>query len=341
MQALRVSEARALKVAWPFQATRILCTTLGRAQAALQLAQLWPQVEVVCWFLDLWQQELAAQEAVADNLSFCCQPDFHDQPIELAVIPTTMHGEAELTRDLLQAAYLRLTEGGTLVASTDNPEDDWLHKQLRHWRVKVKVERFPDAVVYVVRKLEPLRRVRDFRCEFKFRDRDHLISAVSRPGVFSHRHVDPGARQLIRAAEVSQGMRILDIGCGAGAVALALANRDPTVRVRAVDSNARAVECTRAGAKLNSLANVSVELNASGEYAEPGTFDLALANPPYFADFEIAERFVAAAHRSLRPGGQLLVVTKQPQWYAETLPANWQDVQIEERKRYFVASASK
>jgi 16S rRNA (guanine1207-N2)-methyltransferase len=109
--------------------------------------------------------------------------------------------------------------------------------------------------------------------------------------------------------------------------------------VLAVDSNARAVDCTRLGAELNGLANVATELNASGEYPERGTFDLALANPPYYADFEIAERFVAAAHRSLKPGGQLLLVTKSPRWYEENLPTQWNDVNIEPSKRYWIVSA--
>jgi 16S rRNA (guanine1207-N2)-methyltransferase len=157
--------------------------------------------------------------------------------------------------------------------------------------------------------------------------------------VFSHRHIDPGARRLLEAAVVRPEMRILDIGCGAGTVTLALAAREPNVRVHAVDSNARAVECTQFGAALNSLTNISVELNATGEYAGAETFDLALSNPPYFADFEIAERFVAAARRSLKPGGQLLLVTKSPHWYEEHLAAHWSDVRIAPSKRYFVVSA--
>jgi len=252
-----------------------------------------------------------------------------------------MRGEAELTRDLLQSAADRLAIGGKLVAATDNPKDDWLRLQLGAHFKKVSKHAFDDAVVYMVTKQSPLKKLKDFRNEFVFRDRDRLIKAVSRPGVFSHRHIDPGARQLIDAAEVRPRMKVLDIGCGAGTVALALTARDPTVEVLAVDSNARAVECTRIGAELNDLGNVTALVNATGDYPGEGTFDLALANPPYYGDHEIAARFVAAAHRSLKPGGQLLLVTKSPRWYEEHMAADWHDVQVTPSKRYLVVSAMK
>ena len=87
-------------------------------------------------------------------------------------------------------------------------------------------------------------RPKNFRCEFAFRDRGRLIHAVSRPGVFSHREIDPGARQLMAAMEIAAGDRVLDIGCGSGTVSFAAAFRAEGVEVLAVDSHARAVECT-------------------------------------------------------------------------------------------------
>lgn len=314
---------------------------MGRAQAAATLAQERPQSNVVCWFLDQHQQQLAAADCEVANLSLVCQPDFPDVEFDLAVLPFSMRGEAELTRELLQAATDRLKIGGKLVASTDNPRDEWLRELLAAGFKKVTKHTFDDAVVYVVTKQEPLKKLKDYRAEFVFRDGENLIKATTRPGVFSHRHIDPGARHLLETASVCPGMRVLDIGCGAGTVALGIASRDASIQVLAVDSNARAVECTQVGAAMNGLTNLSVELNCTGEYDEPGTFDLALANPPYFADFEIAERFVAAARRSLKPGGELFVVTKTPNWYEEYLSAEWRDVGVTPTKRYFVVRARK
>ena len=134
-------------------------------------------------------------------------------------------------------------------------------------------------------------KMKDYSCEFAFRDRGRLIRALSRPGVFSHRHIDPGARHLIDAMEIGPGDRVLDIGCGAGTVSLAAAFRAEGVQVHAVDSNVRAIECTRIGAEFNGLANVTAELNAVGNFAGAGSFDLALANPPYYSGFRIARAF--------------------------------------------------
>jgi 16S rRNA G1207 methylase RsmC len=335
----RPAEQRALEIAQSIAAERILCATVGRAQAARQLAVDRPNARVVCWFLDQYQEFLASGEGHPLNSSMLCQADFPREEFDLAVLPFSMRGEAELTRDLLQSAADRLAIGGKLVAATDNPNDDWLREQMGAWFKKVTKHEFGDAVVYVVTKREPLKKRKDFRAEFIFRDGERLIKAVSRPGVFSHRHIDPGARHLIDAAEVRPGMKMLDIGCGAGPVTLALAAREPTAEVLAVDSNARAVECTQLGAELNGLTNVTAELNATREYPHAGTFDLALANPPYFGDYEIATRMVAAAHRSLKSGGRLLVVTKSPRWYEEHMATDWQDVQTQPSKRYFVVSA--
>jgi 16S rRNA G1207 methylase RsmC len=185
-------------------------------------------------------------------------------------------------------------------------------------------------------KTEPLKKRKDYSCEFAFRDRGRLIRAVSRPGVFSHRHIDPGARRLIDAMEIVDGMRVLDLGCGAGTVALAAACRRDGVRVYAVDSNARAVECALRGAELNGLTNLTAELNANGGYAGAGEYDLVLANPPYYSGFRIARHFLTAGWESLHAGGRILVVTKHPAWYEENMSAWFEGVTMIERKGYFL-----
>lgn len=342
----RPAEARALAVALELLASRpspqrIVTTTAGRAQAAVALAQAALASAVDSWFLDLYQQQLAVQAfggAVA-NLSLSCQADLPTGPFQLAVILTSKSGEAELARDQLQAATMALEIGGTLVAAVDNPRDQWLREQLSELFAKVTVRSLDDATVYVARKQAELKKVRDFRCEFTFRDGERILRAVSRPGVFAHRRLDPGARQLIDATQVSPGMRVLDIGCGAGTVAIALAAREPSVAVHAVDSNARAIEATLAGAALNDLTNVTAELSCDGNYRRAGEYDLVVANPPYYADNRIAELFVTAAHRSLRPGGRLIVVAKHSDWYEETMPAEWNAVDCRQSKNYVIITA--
>jgi release factor glutamine methyltransferase len=84
--------------------------------------------------------------------------------------------------------------------------------------------------------------------------------------------------------------RLLDVGAGSGAVALALAAEHPGVRVVGVDIDARAVEYARLNAGRLGL-SARVEFLAGDLYSElpPGArFDLIVSNPPYLSDDELA-----------------------------------------------------
>jgi 16S rRNA (guanine1207-N2)-methyltransferase len=271
------------------------------------------------------------------NLTVGCSSDFPLQSVDLAALPLSARGEAELTRELLQEAHQRLEPGGVLLASTDNPRDRWLHEELRNLFATVTRRESTQGTLYLARRDRPLKRVRNFRCEFVFRDRDRLIHAVSRPGVFSHREVDPGARQLIAAMEIAAGDRVLDMGCGSGTVSLAAAFRAEGVGVVAIDSHARAVECTSLGASRNGLRNIAVEHSDCGPHCGPETIDVVVANPPYYAGFRIAQFFLEAGHAALRRGGKIFAVTKPPEWYAEHMPEWFDDVAIGPSKDYWIA----
>ncbi|MFZ4731137.1 MAG: class I SAM-dependent methyltransferase [Pirellulales bacterium] len=334
------AEALALEVARELAGNRIVCTSLGRGQAAWLLAAERAEAHVSAWFLDLFQMEkaVAAHGSQPPGLVVSCTADLPPGPFDLAVIPLARDGEAELSRDILQAALAALAPGGHLVASVDNPRDTWLHGQLTDTGERVRVRHGTDAMAYIVTKTRPPR-IRDFSAAVVFRDRDRLLTARTRPGVFAHRRIDPAARHLLNAVDVAPGTRVVDIGCGSGCVALGIAARDPAVVVHALDSSARAVECTRHSAAANDLPAITVALEAGGVIPEPGTWDLVLANPPYYADFRIARLFVAAAFEALAPGGTLLVATKRPQWYLNTLPQAWLNVAREEVKHYHLIEA--
>jgi 16S rRNA G1207 methylase RsmC len=342
----RPAEAHALAVAAELPGSRIVCTTLGRGQAAETLARGRPEAAVAAWFLDLHQHNtaLAAWGAPPANLATHCTADMPAGPFDLAVVPISKGGEAELTREILQQALCQLAIGGRLVTAVDNPRDTWLREQLAATGERVRVRPAegpgrPATVAYVVEKTREPAKVRDFSCRFVFRDRDRLLTAITRPGVFAHRRIDPGARRLLAAVDVAPDTKVLDIGSGSGCVALGIAAREASILVHAFDSSARAVECTRLAAELNGLSNLTVALEAEGHVPDRGTWDLALANPPYYGDFTIAEKFVEAARLALAPGGTLLIVTKQPTWYLEQLPRMWTDVAQELIKGYHLIEA--
>src|SRR5262249_18892760 len=154
---------------------------------------------------------------------------------DVVALPFSASGEAELTRELIQTGHELLRLGGRMFASTDNTMDSWLGAQLRKVFRELNRQTTADGVFYVAMKTEPMKKLKNYGCEFAFRGRGRLIHARSRPGIFSHRSIDPGARRLIDAMEIEPGARVLDIGCGSGTVALAAACRSEGVRVHAVD----------------------------------------------------------------------------------------------------------
>lgn len=330
---------------------RVLSVSSGRHQAAEWLGQNWNNIEAFCWHIDSFQAHRTTSQFSLDldqqpishpeHLKVICAADAPEGLFDLALVSLISTGETELARDYLQQLFCKLRIGGRLVASVDNKDDTWLLNQLKSFEKSIKLTNHKRGKVYWIEKTTELKKVKDFSCELAFRDCDELIKLVTRPGVFSHRQLDNGARQLLDAVDVYPQARLLDIGCGSGSVALGLAMRDPSAHIHAVDSNARAVDCLLRGMKLNGLENITAEVNPTGIYGAPDSFDMALANPPYYGDFHIAEKFIAAAQRSLRPGGRVVLVNKQPSWYEENLKKWFEDCEVFPSRRYFIASGIK
>lgn len=314
---------------------RVLATTLGRGQFAAACAAD-SRDNVVCHVFDVYQAGQAQAHLAGSSVTVQCLADFAPGEYDAVAIPVDMQGEAELTRDLLQAGHERLRIGGHLLAATNNPRDRWLAGEFARLFAKVSRYERPTGIVYAGEKAAPLKKRKSFECEFAFRDQGRLIKAVSRPGVFSHRSLDAGARALMNAVRIRANDRVLDVGCGSGVVAVAAAVREPGVSVLAVDSHTRAIECTARGAALNGLSSVSTRLTAAGDTDAPGTFDVVTANPPYYSHFRIAEIFLQSALAALRPGGRLYLVTKLADWYAQRMPQLFQKVKVQEYKSYFV-----
>jgi release factor glutamine methyltransferase len=80
---------------------------------------------------------------------------------------------------------------------------------------------------------------------------------------------------------VDRANRVLDLGTGSGAVALALQHHRPVSQVTAVDASADALEVANANAQRLNL-QVQCVLSHWAD-AVPGPFELIVSNPPYVA----------------------------------------------------------
>ncbi len=92
----------------------------------------------------------------------------------------------------------------------------------------------------------------------------------------------PETELLVEVALERQPARLLDLGTGSGAIALAVADELPGCEVLATDTSAGALEVARANAERLGLAG-RVELR-QGSVPAGERFDLVLANLPYVAE---------------------------------------------------------
>ena len=102
-------------------------------------------------------------------------------------------------------------------------------------------------------------------------------------------------RQYV-ASTTQAKQRVIDVGCGAGPGAIALACAYPQAQVFATDINQNALRLAGVNARLAGAGNIQVQHSNLLDAVE-GRFDLIVANPPYLIDPD---------RRAYRHGGGVL-----------------------------------
>ncbi len=128
-------------------------------------------------------------------------------------------------------------------------------------------------------------------------------------GLFSPRCVDNGSYLLIKHVEIEDGQRTLDLGCGYGAIGLAIAKACPTGIVHLVDKDIVAIDYSCKNAELNRITNCKIYLSNGFSTIREGEFDTIVSNLPAKVGKELLYIFLSDARRHLKPGGQIVVVT--------------------------------
>ncbi|MHB1434924.1 MAG: class I SAM-dependent methyltransferase [Thermoplasmata archaeon] len=119
------------------------------------------------------------------------------------------------------------------------------------------------------------------RGRLRFLYRGEILNFTVDRGVFAARELDPGTDLLIQSLEVGRSDRVLDLGCGWGAVGVAAAKAASEGRVVMVDINRRAVRLARENLAQNRLTNAEVRAGSMFEAVPGERFDVIAANPPY------------------------------------------------------------
>lgn len=129
-------------------------------------------------------------------------------------------------------------------------------------------------------------------------------------GVFSRDGLDTGTRVLLEALPALHG-RVLDLGCGWGAVGVVLGKRDSGIELVMTDVNQRAVDLARRNLASNGV-SAQVTQGDGFENVE-GMFDFVVTNPPIRAGKATIYGMFADAREHLNPGGSLYLVIRKQQ----------------------------
>jgi release factor glutamine methyltransferase len=167
---------------------------------------------------------------------------------------------------------------------------------------------------------------------------EHLVEAVLElgPRSDSQQHQDQSQQPRTGVSapqELSpRNLRIVDVGTGSGAIALALAQELPSAEIHATDISPAALEVARANAaRLELASRIEFHLADLLDGFSPASFDIVVSNPPYVGEseedsvqlevrkfeprnavfagptgVEVIERLIPQARQVLRPGGWLV-----------------------------------
>jgi 16S rRNA (guanine1207-N2)-methyltransferase len=155
---------------------------------------------------------------------------------------------------------------------------------------------------------------------------DVRLTVCAHGAAFAGTSVDIGTRALLgvlrKAAPDAE--TIIDLGCGTGILAAAIAQARPGVRVIATDHSAGAVASARATMEANGVSDRVMVVRDDGLNDQPSdSADLILLNPPFHVGATVhtglAHRMFADAERVLRPGGELWTVFNTHLGYRQAL----------------------
>ena len=325
-----------------------VCIALGPPWPVAQLVRTITMADVVCVQMDLHQAErlqdcLGELQASAQVETVA---DLWDLPARFATVifPAAAHSDRSLKLDIVEQAYHILQPGGIFIVLSEYERDQvfgpWLKKLYGRYGA---TPASPEGMAIFATRSEKERPRRRHEITFHARIGDGpSVQIVCQPGTFSYGRFDEGSRAMLEIAEIRPGDRVLDLGCGNGAVGcLAGLRVGTTGSVTFVDSNLRAIALAQRNASANQTPHPRFLAASRLQGLEPESFDVILANPPYYALTDMTRLFISGARPLLAPGGRYYLVTKMPTAVVPIIFQTFGDCSIHENRGYSVISATR
>ncbi|MCJ8505225.1 methyltransferase [Kocuria flava] len=139
--------------------------------------------------------------------------------------------------------------------------------------------------------------------------RGREVALQTSSGVFSPRGLDRGTSVLLENVPDPAGRELLDLGCGWGPVALAMAAAAPGARVTAVDVNERSLALTRDNAAALGLG--TVEALRPEDVDPQRRFGTIWSNPPIRIGKDALHELLLLWLPRLAPGGTAWLVVQK------------------------------
>ncbi len=163
-------------------------------------------------------------------------------------------------------------------------------------------------------------------------------------GVFSKDRVDFGTNVLLQSLPTFTNEKVLDVGCGYGAIGIAIAKVYLNCDVMMCDVNLRAISLTEKNIKLNNVKNAKVIESNTYENIND-KYDIIITNPPIRAGKKVVMDICLNAIDHLKEDGKIYIVINKKHG-AESLLKNmkerYKNVDILNKKNgYFVIEGRK
>lgn len=164
-------------------------------------------------------------------------------------------------------------------------------------------------------KQRELSAIEDISKEISFTIFDREITVFTEPSLFSKDDLDVGTRLLLETTfeKFSQiNGKLLDVGCGWGAIGLITALTNPNLEATLIDIDPHAVELSVKNAqKLGLLERINAIVTNNIARDIHDEFEIAISNPPFHVETNVLIDLFKSVHSKLRKGAVCYIVVEK------------------------------